>query len=52
MSMEESKTYLSLEPDVISTIISTSLTIVSIFVAVTIGYYIYNWLFEKKSKKK
>jgi ABC-type glycerol-3-phosphate transport system permease component len=36
----------------VSTIISTSLTIISIFLVVTIGYYIYHFLFEKKNKKK
>ena len=51
MSMENSETFLGLEPDVISTIISTTLTIVSIFLAVTIGYYVYHYLFEKKNKK-
>lgn len=50
--MENSETFLGLEPDVLSTIIRTSLTIVSIFLAVTIGYYVYNYFFEKKNKKK
>ncbi len=50
--MENSETFLGLEPDVLSTIIRTSLTIVSIFSAVTIGYYVYNYFFEKKNKKK
>jgi ABC-type glycerol-3-phosphate transport system permease component len=50
--MENSETFLGLDPDVLSTIISTSLTVVSIFVAVTIGYYIYHYFFEKKDRKK
>lgn len=50
--MENSETFLGLEPDVVSTIIRTSLTIVSIFLMVTIGYYIYHYFFDIKDKKK
>jgi|JI9StandDraft_2_1071091.scaffolds.fasta_scaffold171804_2 hypothetical protein len=49
--MEKSESFLGLDPETIATIVGTALTIVSIFLAVTIGYYLYNYLFEKKNKK-
>jgi hypothetical protein len=49
--MENSDAILGLDPEVVATIISTALTIVSIFIAVTVGYYLYHFIFEKKKKK-
>lgn len=49
--MGNSKALLGLEAETIATIVSTSLTIVSIFLAVTIGYYLYHYIFEKKKRK-
>ncbi len=49
--MENSDTILGLDPEVVATIISTALTIVSIFIVVTVGYYLYHFFFEKKKKK-
>lgn len=50
--MDNSSGFFGLEPETISTVISTFLTIVSILLAVTIGYYVYHFLFEKKNKNK
>jgi len=49
--MEKSESFLGLDPETMSTIIGSALTVISIFTAVTIGYYIYYYLFEKKNKK-
>lgn len=49
--MENSDAILGLDPEVVATIISTALTIVSIFIVVTVGYYLYHFIFEKKKKK-
>jgi hypothetical protein len=49
--MENSDAILGLDPEVVATILSTALTIVSIFIVVTVGYYLYHFIFEKKKKK-
>lgn len=50
--MEKFGTALGLSSETISTIISSALTIVSIFVVVSVGYYIYHFFFEKKNNNK
>ncbi len=49
--MEKSELYLGLDPETLNTIISSVLTVISIFTLVTIGYYLYHYLVEKKNKK-
>lgn len=49
--MDDSSTFLGLDSETITTIITTALTIVSIFIVVTVGYFLYHYLFEKKEKK-
>lgn len=49
--MENSSSFLGLSPEAISSIIGSAMTIVSIFVAVTIGYYVYHYFFDNKYKK-
>ncbi len=49
--MEKSKLFLKLDPETLNIIISSVLTVISIFTLVTIGYYLYYYLVEKKNKK-